>query len=545
MLNTTNITPPRVEFLDKRTGLISREWYRFLLNLYQIREDIGNTDNNLLGDALIGFKQANADGFLANAVARNVSLKLEEYVSVLDFGAVPDGVTDSTQAFQNAYDVAPINGTIHVPSGDYIVSSVSGTKNVLWLADGINTAGWSLDLPGILFSLFQNRILTQKTRTTSTDYATSEVQRICNYSGGTAGFVNSAGRFYTKASSNVTNFEWALIGQIDNYATAGENVGVYGQGLKHATGPTWGGVFEGTDLTNASVSGSSGGLLGLEVDIWCNGTDGVDSINSTTTVQTIGARRIGIDVTAGNAQWIRNGTNGIGRGEAFAGIRVGGSTNATTGGAYYNGLAIMTALSAGIYNYAVSTWGIRQSGNYIVGIDLAESVNATSAIRIKANDNIALEATSAVKLKYNSSTGYIEFYNGSTRRGYIDITAGSDTNFNNNGGTGVLLTGNQTVAGIKTFTSVIPANAGITLPSATVNLGTVWSISSGLTNFGGTNAQAWIGSATNDIDALCTDGFISGFLGATYNQLLIEYSIRPLYCIVSSLVKNLQNKKVL
>jgi len=32
--NTTNITAPRVPFLDERTGLISREWYRFLLNVF-------------------------------------------------------------------------------------------------------------------------------------------------------------------------------------------------------------------------------------------------------------------------------------------------------------------------------------------------------------------------------------------------------------------------------------------------------------------------------------------------------------------------------
>ena len=32
--NTTNITPPRVPFLDERTGLITREWYRFLLNMF-------------------------------------------------------------------------------------------------------------------------------------------------------------------------------------------------------------------------------------------------------------------------------------------------------------------------------------------------------------------------------------------------------------------------------------------------------------------------------------------------------------------------------
>lgn len=32
--NLTNITPPRVPLIDERTGLISREWYRFLLNLF-------------------------------------------------------------------------------------------------------------------------------------------------------------------------------------------------------------------------------------------------------------------------------------------------------------------------------------------------------------------------------------------------------------------------------------------------------------------------------------------------------------------------------
>lgn len=32
--NATTITPPRVPVIDERTGLISREWYRFFLNLY-------------------------------------------------------------------------------------------------------------------------------------------------------------------------------------------------------------------------------------------------------------------------------------------------------------------------------------------------------------------------------------------------------------------------------------------------------------------------------------------------------------------------------
>lgn len=35
-INATNITPPRVPLIDQRTGLISREWYRFFLNLFTL-----------------------------------------------------------------------------------------------------------------------------------------------------------------------------------------------------------------------------------------------------------------------------------------------------------------------------------------------------------------------------------------------------------------------------------------------------------------------------------------------------------------------------
>jgi hypothetical protein len=34
--NITNIPPPRVAFIDERTGFVSREWYRFLLNLFDL-----------------------------------------------------------------------------------------------------------------------------------------------------------------------------------------------------------------------------------------------------------------------------------------------------------------------------------------------------------------------------------------------------------------------------------------------------------------------------------------------------------------------------
>jgi hypothetical protein len=39
----TNITPPRVPMTDQRTGLISREWYRFFLNLFELTGSGQNT----------------------------------------------------------------------------------------------------------------------------------------------------------------------------------------------------------------------------------------------------------------------------------------------------------------------------------------------------------------------------------------------------------------------------------------------------------------------------------------------------------------------
>ena len=43
MLNITNIPSPRVEIVDPSTGLISREWYRFFLNLFTLTGEGSNT----------------------------------------------------------------------------------------------------------------------------------------------------------------------------------------------------------------------------------------------------------------------------------------------------------------------------------------------------------------------------------------------------------------------------------------------------------------------------------------------------------------------
>ena len=51
-VDLTNITPPRVPLTDSRTGLISREWYRFFLNLFQLTGSGQNTTS--LTDLQVG-----------------------------------------------------------------------------------------------------------------------------------------------------------------------------------------------------------------------------------------------------------------------------------------------------------------------------------------------------------------------------------------------------------------------------------------------------------------------------------------------------------
>lgn len=58
------------------------------------------------------------------AVTRTVQAKLRETVSVTDFGAVGDGVTDDTAAFVAATVALAAGGTLHVPTGKFILTGL-------------------------------------------------------------------------------------------------------------------------------------------------------------------------------------------------------------------------------------------------------------------------------------------------------------------------------------------------------------------------------------------------------------------------------------
>lgn len=74
----------------------------------------------------------------SNAVTQNVEERLAQYVSVKDFGAVGDGVTDDTVAIQNAIDaLSEFGGTVKVPVGKYYVTApILLSSGVSLIGDG-------------------------------------------------------------------------------------------------------------------------------------------------------------------------------------------------------------------------------------------------------------------------------------------------------------------------------------------------------------------------------------------------------------------------
>ena len=98
-----------------------------------LRTDLANATAVSAGSRLSGFRQTGT-----GATARTVDDKLKDTVSVKDFGAVGDGVTDDSAALQLAIDNLPsAGGKINISQGSYLFSNqININKPLTLVLDG-------------------------------------------------------------------------------------------------------------------------------------------------------------------------------------------------------------------------------------------------------------------------------------------------------------------------------------------------------------------------------------------------------------------------
>lgn len=115
------------------------------------------------GSALMGFLQSGI-----GATARTVQAKLQDTVSVKDFGATGDGVTNDRAAIQAAIDAlfAAGGGTLLFPNGKYVLGTTGLTtsNNIIFQGDstryaGSTTRGTSLVYTGTGNAIYGQNVL--------------------------------------------------------------------------------------------------------------------------------------------------------------------------------------------------------------------------------------------------------------------------------------------------------------------------------------------------------------------------------------------------
>lgn len=109
MANITGIPSQRVPFIDSRTGLMSREWYRYLLNLFELT-GAGTTDVSLL-DLQVSppNQEINLDALVAQSALAAMGQQFDDMQSLISTQPVQE---IGTVASQNADNVTITGGAV-------------------------------------------------------------------------------------------------------------------------------------------------------------------------------------------------------------------------------------------------------------------------------------------------------------------------------------------------------------------------------------------------------------------------------------------------
>jgi hypothetical protein len=138
--NITKIPAPRVALVDQRTGLISREWFRFFNNIYVISggetQGIAQITNGGTGGATAAQARANLG---AGTVSRVIGTGFASGLSLTG-----DVTTEGTISIEGIVDLTQVTGVLPVANGG---NGVAATTVVTKTADFTlaDTEGWVIN----------------------------------------------------------------------------------------------------------------------------------------------------------------------------------------------------------------------------------------------------------------------------------------------------------------------------------------------------------------------------------------------------------------
>lgn len=391
LYSDNGITPLANPFLSSSTGQVA--FYAANGTYDLVVSKIGYltvTISAIELDDLLAPSGSNSVGYLpagAGAVATTVQTKLRESVSVTDFGAVGDGVTDDTAAIQAAQTAIGMNGSLLVPHGSYLYS---GTVYVVDADFVWHNQNFSGSASVNLMSQAQSKSVLFTSTTPNTTPINSADTRVpvgitveakgaqhadgvrsnlYNYS--TDGDGNTA--FYGYAASSAAGSGWSAALHGETFAGGGTNIGVNTESASFsASGSMYGAVLSNTTAVYIGTTHPITGASPIAAT-----TAIATHIVGTALTNEMGGWTVGVNF---NTDSMRTGSIGI----LFAQSKITTSLIRS-----YSGVSTSTA---DIFLEGSSAYGIILGGSY-----------TNAALRINSGQYISLENTS--KQKILSGTG--------------------------------------------------------------------------------------------------------------------------------------------
>ena len=354
MLNVTNIPAPRVPFVDERTGLMAREWYRFFLNLFVLTGSGSNPTS--LDELQIG--------------PPNQSDTLIDITKSIQGAYLNPVVQTGTIASFNL-DGSPTAGGIAYGTGPALAVSAAGTLGQVLTSNGAGTPTWATDAGGSVTSVSvvsANGLAGTVATATTTPAITlsTTVTGVVKGNGTTLSAAVAATDYVAPsayASANgLTLATVRLLGRTTASTGAAEEISVAG----------------GLTLSSGTLTGTSGTVTAVSVAS-ANGLAGSSS-GGATPVLTLSTTVTG--VLKGNGTTISAATSGTDYAPATSGTSIlygdnlGGFSNVTIGtGVAFSGGTLSATGSGGTVTSVSGTAGrITSTGGTTPVIDLVSGI---------------------------------------------------------------------------------------------------------------------------------------------------------------------------